>query len=94
MNLMIPDEIEDTSNKNYKFTYIIEDEEKIIDSAQNIVDIDCEKGKQISIYYIYSTSNMASENSPKNSFYCATIPSNIGDNSIKYFPSTENKVFL
>jgi len=88
------DEIEDASNKNYKFTYIIEDEEKIIESSQNIVDIDCEKGKKISIYYSYSTSNMASENSSKNSFYCATVPSNIGDNNIKYFTSTENKVFL
>jgi len=71
---MIPDEIEDTSNKNYKFTYLIEDEAKILDSAQNIVDIDCEKGKQISINYIYSTSNMASENSPKNSFFLCKRP--------------------
>ena len=88
------DEIEDASNKNYKFTYIIEDVEQIIETDQNIIDIDCEKGKQILIYYSYSTSNMASENSPKNSFYCATIPSIIDDNTINYFTSTENKVFL
>ena len=56
------------------FTYIIEDKEKIIDSA--------------------STSDMASENSSRNSFYCATVPSNIDDNNIKYFTSIENKVFL
>ena len=88
------DEIEDNNGIIYKFVYNIEDEEIIKEQNNNIIEINCDKGKLIVVYYSYSTNNMSSENSPKNSIYCATIPSSMNQITINYFTSTDNKVFL
>ena len=78
----------------YKFTYSIDSNEQTLDTNQYEIELDCEKGKQILIYYKYSTNNDDSSNSPSSFFFCATIPSLVNQNNVNILTTTSNSVYL